>query len=128
MKLLSKFVDHAVESLVSEEARRRADNLDNEYLVEKQELDRGFNIPIEFNTFPIFDGVIESLSKEENKEYQSCTIKYYNLSEDLVNNYRDKVILEGYKKIDDIKYQKDNHYLTIDYQNNLLTIIYYIKL
>ena len=54
-------------------------------------------------------------------------MKYHNLSEDLVNNYRNKIINNGYEQATSVRYEKGNTYIIVDNNDDVLTLVYHIK-
>lgn len=127
MGMLNDLVKKAINGLVKDEAERRANELDKKYLKEKEEIGRGFTIPKEYQNFPIFNGAIIDLVTKKTDKYERCTMKYHNLSEDLVNNYCNKIINNGYEKATSVRYEKANTYIIVDSKDDLLTIVYHIK-
>ena len=127
MGMLNDLVKKAINGLVKDEAERRANILDKEYLKEKEEIGRGFTIPIEYQDFPIFDGAIVDLTTKKTDKYERCTMKYHNLSVDLVDNYRNKIINNGYEQESNVRYEKGNTYIIVDNNDDVLTLVYHIK-
>ena len=127
MGMLNDFVKKALTGLVKDEAEKRANTLDREYLKEKEIIGRGFTIPNEYQNFPVFDGAIIDLTTKKTDKYERCTMKYHNLSEDLVNNYRNKIINNGYEQATSVRYEKGNTYIIIDNNDDVLTLVYHIK-
>ena len=81
-----------------------------------------YTIPEEYKEFPVLPGVIYHLNTKKTDKYQRCTIKYNNLSENVVTQYKNKIV-----KATDVRYEKNNTYIIVDFNGSDLELVYHIK-
>lgn len=86
-----------------------------------------YTIPSKYSEFPVFDGSIDSLSEKDELKYERCTLDYYNVNNNSFESYVTKVVSLGYKKNTNVRYDKDNKYIIIDYKSNHLHLVFHIK-
>ncbi len=86
-----------------------------------------YTIPEEYKEFPVLEGVIYHLDTKKTDKYKRCTIKYNNLSEDVITKYKNTIVEAGYNKATDVRYEKNNTYIIVDYNNSDLILVYHIK-
>jgi len=84
-------------------------------------------IPDAYSQFPMFEGNITNLSERKEEKYTRCTMDYKNVSEEEFNNYILKVESLGYIKASKVKYEKENTYIIIERNSNMLHLVFHIK-
>ena len=145
MGFFSDIVNNVFTDNVKNEAGKVAGDLDNAFKNMGDEISKTFSntpntttsntvnnnsnytIPEEYKEFPVFDGNIQSLDTKKTDKYQRCTIKYNNLSEDSVTKYRNMIVEAGYNKATDVRYEKNNSYIIVDFDGSDLELVYHIK-
>ena len=85
-----------------------------------------FSIPEEYNYFPVFNGKIGNLITKNEEKYKRCSITYYNVTNEEVENYIKTIEDAGYEKKTDVRYEKNNEYIIVDYKYDL-NIVYHVK-
>ena len=143
MGFFSDIVNNVFTDDVKKEAGKVAGDLDNAFKNMGDELSKTFSnpsnngtntynrnnytIPSEYSEFPVLEGVIYHLNTKKTDKYQRCTIKYNNLSEDVVTQYKNKIVERGYNKATDVRYEKNNTYIIVDFNGTDLELVYHIK-
>ena len=145
MGFFSDIVNNVFTDNVKNEATKAAGELDNAFKNMGDEISKTFSnatnnntntstvnnsnytIPEEYKEFPVFEGHIKDLCTKKTDKYERCTIKYNNLSEDSVTQYRNKIVEAGFAKATDVRYEKNNTYIIVDFDGSDLELVYHIK-
>ena len=142
MGFFSDVVKKVFTDEMKEGATKAAGDLDNAFKTMGDEISKTFSntpntgtvnnnnnytIPEEYKDFPLFEGTIKDLNTKKTDKYQRCTIKYNNLDEDSVTKYRNKIVETGFNKATDVRYEKNNEYIIVDFNGSDLELVYHIK-
>ena len=141
MGFFSDVVNKVFTDEVKEGATKAAGDLDSAFKTMGDEISKTFSntnstnnpnndkytIPEEYKEFPVLPGVIYHLDTKKTDKYKRCTIKYNNLSLDVVTQYRNKIIEAGFNKATEVRYEKNNEYIIVDFDGADLTLVYHIK-
>lgn len=88
----------------------------------------GKTIPAEYSHFPVFNhGNLGELITKKEEKYKRCSMNYYNVEDEEIDEYRNTIIAAGYEKKTDVRYEKNNEYIIVDKTYNYLNIVYHIK-
>ena len=143
MGFFSDVVKKVFTDEMKEGATKAAGDLDNAFKTMGDEISKTFSntpntgtvnnnssnytIPEEYKDFPLFEGTIKDLNTKKTDKYERCTIKYNNLDEDSVTKYRNKIVEAGFNKETDVRYEKNNEYIIVDFNGSDLELVYHIK-
>ena len=84
-------------------------------------------VPEEYLDFPQFEGTITDLSTKKIDKYHRCTIDYKDVTVDAVNAYKVRITDAGYIKGSDVRYDKDNTYIILEYEDTCLHLVFHVK-
>ncbi len=84
-------------------------------------------VPDEYLEFPQFEGTIKDLSTKKIDKYHRCTIDYKDVTTDALNAYKVKITDAGYVKGSDVRYDKDNTYIIVEYEEQNLHLVFHVK-
>ena len=84
-------------------------------------------VPDEYLGFPQFEGTIKDLSTKKIDKYHRCTIDYSGVTKEDLNAYKVKINDEGYVKGSDVRYDKDNTYIIVEYEEQNLHLVFHVK-
>ncbi len=84
-------------------------------------------IPSDYSHFPAFEGTIRDINTKNIDKYHRCTIDYEESTIEKINEYRNKVIENGYQKMTDVRYEKGNEYIIIDPDNTYMHLVFHVK-
>lgn len=86
-----------------------------------------YTIPIDYASFPTLNATIINLSEKDVTNYKRCTINYTKVLPDEMNNYITLIENNGYKRHNNVRFDKDNTYIIMEYSDHLLTLVFHIK-
>lgn len=138
MGFFSDIVKNVFTDEVREGASKVARELDQSFANAGDEISKTFSngnsnrnnytIPEEYKDFPVLSGTITDLTTKKMDKYERCSITYYPVKSDVVNEYIDRIQKEGYIKATNVRYEKNNTYIIVDeISNEELNIVYHIK-
>ena len=140
MGFFSDIVKNVFTDEVRNDASKAAGELDKAFANAGDEISKAFggsvssnnrnnySIPEEYKDFPVLSGTITDLTTKKMDRYQRCSITYYPVKSDVVNEYIDRIQKEGYIKATNVRYEKNNTYIIVDeISNEELNIVYHIK-
>lgn len=129
MGLLSDLVKNVFEQQITDKAKKVASNLDKNFVKEEKyyDLESKDKIPLEYSMFPVLEATIGNLTTKKTDNYKRCTMTYYNLPDNVINNYKEKIVSEGYSKASNVRYEKDRTYIIVDDTGTNLVLVYHIK-
>lgn len=83
----------------------------------------------EYNVFEIFNGELYSGYETKTSNYRRYTMDFRNVSQQDVNNYISILNQNGYTKGSEVRYDKDNRYIIVEYKKtmNELHLVFHIK-
>ena len=84
-------------------------------------------IPATYSKFPVFDGNLTSLSEKNTPNYMRCTMDYRGVSSLDFEDYLYEITEAGFIQESDIRYEKENTYIIVEYSNRLLHLVFHIK-
>ena len=84
-------------------------------------------VPEEYLSFPQFEGTIKDLSTKKIDKYHRCTIDYSGVTSEALNAYKVKITDAGYVKGSDVRYDKDNTYIIVEYEEQNLHLVFHVK-
>ena len=84
-------------------------------------------VPDEYLEFPQFEGTIKDLSTKKIDKYHRCTIDYSGVTNEALNAYKVKITDAGYVKGSDVRYDKDNTYIIVEYEEQNLHLVFHVK-
>ena len=89
----------------------------------------GKDIPAEYGSFPVFRSKADEVSTKDVGNYKRCTMDFYNVPEEEIQSYVSKISTEGYVKGSDVRFDKSNTYIIVDYDKygKSLNLVYHIK-
>ncbi len=90
-------------------------------------ISQGKSIPEEYSHFPVFESEIGEVRVKNEEKYKRCTMKYYNATDEEVDAYRDKIEEAGYKKMTNVRYEKDNEYIIVDTDKSPMEVVFHVK-
>lgn len=93
----------------------------------KKDNTKKLTVPRDYMHFPQFDGVIGNLSTKLVDKYGRCTIDYYHVNDVDIEKYISNVQKDGYTKMTNVRYEKNNEYIIIEKNNDSLHLVFHIK-
>ena len=142
MGLFSDLVKNVFKDEVRDEASRVAGKLDKAFEDAGNEISKTFSssynqsnitntnnygIPTEYSHFPVFEGKINNVDTKKTDKYQRCSLKYYPVTVDQVNNYINRITSEGYVKASNVRYEKNNEYIIAEDKGSSLRLVFHIR-
>ena len=111
MGLLSDLVKNVFEQQITDKAKKVASNLDKNFVKEEKyyDLESKDKIPLEYSMFPVLEATIGNLTTKKT------------------DNYKEKIVSEGYSKASNVRYEKDRTYIIVDDTGTNLVLVYHIK-
>ena len=80
-----------------------------------------------YNKFPQFDGKLASLYEKDTPKYMRCTMDYRSVSSLDFENYIYQITEAGFIQESNIRYEKENTYIIVEYSNRMLHLVFHIK-
>ena len=84
-------------------------------------------IPEEYSEFPVFREECKDLYTKETNKYTRCTMNFYNVTEKEIEDYIYKLRTLGYSRGSDVRFDKGNTYIIVDYKSENLNLVFHIK-
>ncbi len=85
------------------------------------------SIPTQYSDFPIFSGKMTSITEKNEPHYIRCTMDYKNVSASDFSDYINTITTAGYVKASNVRYEKANTYIIVEYSGNSLHLVFHIK-
>lgn len=131
MGFLDGLLKRVVRSAVNEEVNKVERNITNEVRdtinENKPKQESRYKVGEKYLHFPQFDGVLDDVSEKKESTYERCTMDYYHATNEEIDKYANEVVEKGYKKMTNVRYEKDNEYIIIENRNNYLHLVFHIK-
>ncbi len=129
------FLDSLLKKVVSKEAREELSKVGRNItqMVEdnvgefKATSEAKGTIPRDYLHFPQFEGVIGDINEKKEAQYERCTLNYYKATDEEINKYIELVQKDGYTKMTNVRYEKNNEYIIIEKNNDSLHLVFHIK-
>ena len=80
-----------------------------------------------YNKFPQFDGKLASLYEKDTPKYMRCTMDYRSVSSLDFEDYIYQITEAGFIQESNIRYEKENTYIIVEYSNRMLHLVFHIK-
>lgn len=84
-------------------------------------------IPDTYSQFPTFDGNAISLYEKNTPNYIRCTMDYKNVSSLDFEDYLYEITNAGFIQESNVRYEKNNTYIIVEYSGTLLHLVFHIK-
>ena len=130
MGLFDNLVKKVIDNTIGQEKANELGTKLKEYTKENftTNLKSTKEIPSEYSHFPTFDHAIDTISTKNESKYKRCTMNFYNVKLDEVNAYIEKILSLGYKKETDVRFEKDNEYIIVDYNKEPeLNLVFHVR-
>ena len=135
MGLFDNFVKNVVKNTIGEEEANKLGDKIKEFANENKEafnsatsnVSGGKEIPSDYSHFPAFDKPVDKLSTKNESKYKRCTMDIYSAKEEDIDAYREKIESLGYKKMTNVRYEKDNEYIIVESTGSGLHLVFHIR-
>ena len=125
--LLKRVVRSAVNEEVNKVERDITKKVEDNIGEIKPKKESRYHVPEKYMHFPQFDGAIDDIDEKKESKYERCTMDYYQATNDEIDKYIEEVQQKGYKKMTNVRFEKDNEYIIIENRNNYLHLVFHIK-
>jgi len=84
-------------------------------------------IPEKYSEFPKFRDEVYHLSETKTSKYTRCTMNFTNVKDREIEDYIYKIQSLGYVKGSEVRFDKENTYIIVDYNSGKLNLVFHIK-
>ncbi len=95
----------------------------------RAEVEKSKILPEKYESFPQFMKTYSSMEEKKTFQYQRCTMDFYGVTEQEIKDYRNQIWEAGYIQSTNVRYDKDNTYIIVDYHeaSQKLNLVFHIK-
>ena len=86
------------------------------------------SVPEEFSNFPQFNTMPSNSKLITTNSYHRCSMDFSNISADEISNYSSILISNGYAKNSNVRFDKGNTYIIVDYKSSgKLNLVFHVR-